>query len=709
MYLRSRMSGNRIDQAVDFFITNIIAKEVKNVASLKKSSLTKFSLGGILVTLGIVYGDIGTSPLYVMKSVIHGNGGLENISENFILGTLSLVFWTLTILTTIKYVFITLKADNKGEGGIFSLYTLVRNRSKWLVIPAMIGGSALLADGMLTPAVTVTSAVEGLKLLPVFKDFFGDSQRNIVILVIIIICFLFFIQHSGTEFIGKLFGPIMFLWFSSLAVFGIINLAGNLSLLRALSPYYAVNILFSNDNKLGFFILGGIFLCSTGAEALYSDLGHVGRKNIYLTWPFVKVCLILNYFGQGAWILSEKSNPSHTILENINPFFQMIPSGFLIYGITISTLAAIIASQALISGSFTIVSEAIKLNLFPRLHTLYPSSLKGQLYIPALNRILWIACIGIVLYFQSSDKMEAAYGLAITVTMLMTTILLFNYMLKKQVPLILALIILVFFMSFETSFFLANIIKFFHGGFVAVIIAISILFIMYIWDRSHIIKMRFREVVPIENYIKQLSQLRHDPDVPKYASNLVCLTNCPNTKEVERKIMYFLLDKRPKRADVYWFVNVYVTDEPYQADYVVEKYNTSFIVNIQINLGFRIEQNLNVFLRQISTEMVNNKEIDNQSNAYSIIPNRKLGDFRFVFIEEVLSNQSSLSGWDSFLLRTKSLIQKFTVSPSNWFGLDTSDVYIEKVPMILGHSNRTVLKRSSKSPGEKHKEDPAIF
>ncbi len=670
------------------------------MVSSKKSHITKLSLGGILVTLGVVYGDIGTSPLYVMKSVLQGNGGLENVSDNFILGTLSLVFWTLTILTTIKYVFITLRADNKGEGGIFSLFALVRNRSKWLVIPAMIGGSALLADGMLTPAVTVTSAVEGLKLLPVFNDIFGNNQRNIVILVIVIICILFFIQHSGTEFIGKLFGPIMFLWFSSLAVFGIINLAGNPFLLRALSPHYAVSILFSSDNKLGFFILGSIFLCSTGAEALYSDLGHVGRKNIYFTWPFVKLCLLLNYFGQGAWILSAKTS-QHT-LEDVNPFYQMIPSGFLIYGIVISTLAAIIASQALISGSFTLVSEAIKLNLFPRLHTLYPSSLKGQLYIPAINRILCVVCIGIVLYFQSSDKMEAAYGLAITVTMLMTTILLFNYMRKKNAPIVLAVIMLVFFMSFEASFFLANIIKFFHGGFVAVIIAISILFIMYIWDRSHIIKMRFREVVPIENYIAQLNQLRHDPDVPKYASNLVCLTNCPNTKEVERKIMYFLLDKRPKRADVYWFVNVYVTDEPYQADYVVEKYNTSFIVNIQINLGFRIEQNLNVFLRQISTEMVNNKEIDNQSNAYSIIPNRKLGDFRFVFIEEVLSNQSSLSGWDSFLLRTKFFIQKFTVSPSNWFGLDTSDVYIEKVPMILGHSNRTVLKRNSKPSCEKH-------
>ncbi len=681
---------------VEFKLSAILQRGKKVELSSNKSSTSKLALGGILVTLGVVYGDIGTSPLYVMKSVLYGNGGLENVTEDFILGTLSLVFWTLTILTTIKYVLITLKADNNGEGGIFSLFTLVRNRARWLVIPAMIGGSALLADGMLTPAVTVTSAVEGLKLLPVFHDIFGNNQNNIVILVITIICILFFIQRIGTEFIGKLFGPIMLLWFSSLALFGIINLAGNLSLLRALSPHYAVSILFSDDNKMGFFILGSIFLCSTGAEALYSDLGHVGRKNIYFTWPFVKVSLLINYFGQGAWILSEKSNQNHALLEEINPFYQMIPSGLLMYGIIISTLAAIIASQALISGSFTLVSEAIKLNLFPKLHTLYPSSLKGQLYIPAINRILCFVCIGIVLYFRSSEKMEAAYGFAITVTMLMTTILLFNYMLKKKTPLVLAVIMLVFFMSFEVSFFMSNVIKFFHGGFVAVIIAFSILFVMYIWDRSHIIKMRFREVVPIENYIKQLDKLRHDPEIPKYSSNLVCLTNCPNTKEIERKVMYFLLDKRPKKADVYWFVNVYVTDEPYQADYVVEKYKTSFIVNVQINLGFRVEQNLNIFLRQISTELVNNKEIEKQLNTYSILPNRKLGDFRFVFIEEVLSHESKLSAWDSLMLRTKFFIQKYTVSPSKWFGLDTSDVYIEKVPMILGQSNRTVLKRSTK-------------
>ena len=659
----------------------------------KKNNISKLTLAGILVTLGVVYGDIGTSPLYVMRSVIHNNGGLASVSEDFILGTLSLVFWTLTILTTIKYVLITLKADNKGEGGIFSLFTLVRKQAKWLIIPAMIGGSALLADGMLTPAVTVTSAIEGLELIPSFNNLFGNNQNNIVIIVICIITLLFFIQHFGTDFIGKLFGPIMLIWFCSLAFFGIINLSNDWSLLRAFSPHYAINVLFSEENKLGFFILGGIFLSSTGAEALYSDLGHVGKKNIYFTWPFVKICLLLNYFGQGAWILAAKNNPVLSNMKDLNPFFQMIPKSLLMFGIIISTLAAIIASQALISGSFTLVSEAIKLNLFPRLHTLYPSHSKGQLYIPSINRILWLVCIGIVLYFKSSESMEAAYGLAITVTMLMTSILLFNYLLKKKTPFIISLIIFIFFATFEFSFFIANVVKFTHGGFVAVLIAFIILSVMYIWIKSYYIKMSLLENVRISDYKDQLNNLRKDEASPKFATNLVYLTNSNSSKKIERKIMYSILDKRPKKADVYWFVHISVTDEPYQADYTVDTFGTSYIVRVQLNLGFRVEQNLNVFLRQISTELVQSGEIELQSRTYTTIKDRIVGDFRFILIQEQLSQKSKLNVWQSTILKLNLYIKKFTVSPSKWFGLDTSDVYIEKVPLFLGHSNPTILKR----------------
>ena len=665
-------------------------------STIKHNDVSKLSLGGILVALGVVYGDIGTSPLYVMKSIVQGNGGLEHISENFILGALSLIFWTITILTTIKYVFITLKADNKGEGGIFSLFILVRKRAKWLIIPAMIGGSALLADGMLTPAVTVTSSIEGLKLIPRFSHLFGNNQNIIITIVIIILCILFFVQHFGTDFIGKMFGPVMLIWFSMLAILGIMGISHDWTLLRALSPYYAIKILFSSENKLGFFILGSVFLSTTGAEALYSDLGHVGRKNIYASWPFVKTCLLLNYFGQGAWLLSAKKNPMYLNVEDLNPFFQMVPHSFLIISIIISTLAAIIASQALISGSFTLVSEAIKLNLFPRLHIVYPSKSKGQLYIPAINSLLWIVCVGLVLYFRSSEHMEAAYGLSITVTMLMTTILLFNYLLKKKISPIIAISMLVFFGILELSFFIANIVKFMHGGYVAVLIALSLLSLMYIWVQGHYIKIRLLKYVQIEDYKKQLDLLRQDNDRPKHATNLVYLTNSEYTKKIERNIMYSILDKRPKRADVYWFVNIVVTDNPYDAEYEVETFGTSYIVKVQLRLGFRVDQRLNVYLRQISTELVKSGEINIQSRNYTIMPDRKVGDFRFTLIVEQLSYETELNFWESFIYRTKLFIKKYTVSPAKWFGLETSDVDIEMVPLFLSNCTQEPLKRISK-------------
>ncbi|WP_300347503.1 KUP/HAK/KT family potassium transporter [Clostridium sp.] len=664
--------------------------------STNKNSIEKITLGGFLIALGVVYGDIGTSPLYVMKSIINGNGGLKSITPDFILGVLSLIFWTMTLLTTIKYVLITLKADNKGEGGIFSLYTLVRKRAKWLIIPAMIGGSALLADGMLTPAVTVTSSIEGLKVLPSFNSMFGNNQDIIITIVIVIISVLFFIQHFGTEIVGKIFGPVMFIWFAFLAIIGIVNLSGNLYLLKALSPHYAIKILFSSQNHLGFFILGGVFLSTTGAEALYSDLGHVGRKNIYLTWPLVKICLLLNYFGQAAWILSVTEDTSLHKVKSLNPFFQMMPHWLLLFGVIIATLAAIIASQALISGSYTLVSEAIKLNLFPRLQCLYPSNSKGQIYMPSINRILWIACIGIVLYFRSSDNMEAAYGLSITVTMLMTSILLFNYLLKMKTPKPLALLVLIFFGTLETSFLISSAVKFEKGGFVSVLIALVILSIMFIWIKGHYIKMGLLDYVPIENYKDQLKVLKDDTDRPKYSTNLVYLTCSENSKRIERKIMYSILDKRPKRADVYWFVNVVVTDEPYTAEYSVNTFGTDYMVKVQLKLGFRVNQKLNVFLRQIVGELMENGDIKIQNKKYSTIPNRHVGDFRFTLINECLSAESHIKTLDSIVIRAKLFIKKFTVSPAKWFGLESSEIEIENVPLIIGYTEHTQLTRVSK-------------
>lgn len=476
-----------------------------------------------------------------------------------------------------------------------------------------------------------------------------------------------------------------------------------MSLLRALSPNYAINILFSSENKLGFFILGSIFLSSTGAEALYSDLGHVGKYNIYYSWPFVKVCLLINYFGQGAWILAAKNDLRLLDLENINPFFQMIPHNFLIFSVILATTAAIIASQALISGSYTLVSEAIKLNLLPRLHTLYPSNSKGQLYIPTINKIMWLVCIGLVLYFRSSEHMEAAYGLSITVTMLMTTILLFNYLLKQKTPFIIAFSTFVFFTIFELSFFIANIVKFMHGGYIAVLMALSILSVMYIWIKGHYIKLHLLENVPIENYIRKLNKLRNDIDRPKYASNLVYLTSCEELGQVDKKIMYSILDKRPKRADVYWFVNIIVADEPYVAEYTVDTFGTTYIVKVQLNLGFRVHQKLNVFLRQISTELVESGEIKSQIRNYTTMTDRKVGDFRFILIQEHLSPHIELNFYDKFILKSKLFIKKYIISPDKWFGLETSDVYIEHVPLFSIDQKHTILTRTPKKDSVKLK------
>lgn len=647
------------------------------MSTKKHHDINKVSAGMLLVALGVIYGDIGTSPLYVMKAILEGNHGHYN--RDFILGAVSLVFWTLTLQTTFKYVIITLRADNHGEGGIFSLYTLVRKRAKWLIVPAMIGGAALLADGMITPAVTVTSAIEGLRNIPVFA---GLDQTVVIAIVIAIITALFMIQRFGTESVGKLFGPMMLVWFSMLAVFGVMYISQDMSVLSAMNPMYAFHVLTDTQHNIqGLFILGGVFLATTGAEALYSDLGHAGRKNIYITWVFVKIALLLNYFGQAAWLLQNESRLSGT--HGITPFFQMMPVWFLPIGVGVATFAAIIASQALISGSYTLISEAIKLNLFPRLQVLYPTNLKGQMYIPTINTVLMIGCAGLVLFFKESSKMEAAYGLSITVTMLMTTILLSAYLLMKKVPKILVFLTTALFVSIESIFFTANVAKFFHGGYVTVMIALVIMFLMYIWIHGYYIKMRLREYVHITDYKNQLDDLMHDTDRDKYATNLVYLTNCKYRGMVERKVMFSILDKRPKRADVYWFINVNVTDDPYTMEYKVDTVESNHIVQLRLNLGFRVNQKLNVYLRQIVDDLLASGEINIQARHYTTMPNRKVGDFRFILVDEVLSNENQLPGWENFVMRTKLFIKKYTVEPAKWFGIEASVVEVENVPLFL--------------------------
>ncbi|MGM9886487.1 MAG: KUP/HAK/KT family potassium transporter, partial [Lactococcus sp.] len=514
-------------------------------------SFNKATKAGFIIALGVVYGDIGTSPLYTMQSIVEGQGGLAHISEDFILGAVSLIIWTLTLITTVKYVLIALNADNHHEGGIFSLFTLVRKMAKWLIVPAMIGGATLLSDGALTPAVTVTSAIEGLKGVPSLAELYSN-QNIVVITTLIILAILFLIQRFGTGFVGKLFGPVMFIWFGFLGVTGLLNSFANLDIFKAINPYYAIHLLFSTENKAGLFVLGSIFLATTGAEALYSDLGHVGKGNIHVSWPFVKICIVLSYCGQGAWLIAHRGSD----LGGLNPFFAILPTNIMLYSVILATFASIIASQSLISGSFTLVSEAIRLKLLPMLKIYYPGQTLGQLYIPAVNLALWITTSCIVLYFKTSAHMEAAYGLAITVTMLMTSILLSYYLIQRGLPKWLAYGIMSFFILIEGMFFIASAVKFMHGGYVVVIIALLIMFVMFIWHHGNAIVFKYIKSLNLNDYKHQLKALRDDPTIDLYQTNVVYLTSRMDHEWIDRSVLYSILDKRPKRAKVYWFVNV---------------------------------------------------------------------------------------------------------------------------------------------------------
>jgi len=645
----------------------------------KSRTTQKVTAAGLLVAMGVVYGDIGTSPLYVMKAIVEGQGGLEAINETFIIGAVSLVLWTMTLLTTVKYVMIALNADNHGEGGIFSLFTLVRRRAKWLVIPAMIGGAALLADGALTPAVTVTTAIEGLRGVPAYVDVFGTGQDPIIVITLLIIAVLFMIQRFGTNMIGKLFGPIMLGWFTFIGVSGLVNLLQDVSILRAINPYYAIALLAGPANKMGILILGNIFLATTGAEALYSDLGHVGKGNIRMSWPYVKICLLLSYFGQAAWIM----NAGQQTGGDLNPFFAMLPASLTIFAVIFATVAAIIASQSLISGSFTLVSEAIRLKLLPRLKTTYPGSSMGQMYLPAVNLMLWAVTSVLVLFFRTSHNMEAAYGLAITITMLMTTVLLYAYMRQKRVLPIIALLVTLFFAMIEVIFFVASAAKLLHGGYVAVILALLILFVMVIWHRGERIVQEHAHPVDLAQYKDQLARLRQDQTYDKYQTNVVFLTSRMEGNELEKQVLYSILDKWPKRADVYWFVNVTTTDEPFTAEYTIDTMDTDYIVKVKLYLGFRMRQDVNRYLRTIVQQLMAEGRLAQQQQAYSITPGRMVGDFRFVIIEERLENATQLSRLDRFVIETKLAIKRYATAPAKWFGLEFSEVTVETVPLLF--------------------------
>ncbi len=646
--------------------------------------INKVTLAHLIIALGIIYGDIGTSPLYVLNAIVNG----RVISESLILGSLSCIIWTLTLQTTIKYVWLTLKADNKGEGGIFSLYTLVRRQKRWLVLPAMIGGAALLADGMITPPISVTSAIEGLRQMPGLKTI---PQSTIVYIVLAIMVALFFLQQFGTDSIGKLFGPLMFVWFTMIAFMGSIHLLDDLYIFKALNPYYAIELL--TVYPKGFWILGAVFLCTTGAEALYSDLGHCGRANIRISWIYVKTCLILNYLGQGAWLMA---NSKGTIFDTstASVFYSIMPQWFLVPGIIIATAAAIIASQALISGSFTLISESMRLNLWPKFRINYPTEEKGQLYIPAINFMLFVGCCGITLYFKNSAHMEAAYGLAITLCMLATSILFANYLITRRVKSILIYLYLLVYLTIELSFLFANLDKFKHGGYVTLLVGGALFSIMYVWFRSRKIKNRYVEFVRMENYIPQIQELSNDRTVPKFATHLVYMTSANNPKEIEHKIIYSILNKKPKRADIYWFVHIDTLDDPYTAEYSVDHIIPNDIIRVEFRLGFRIEPKINLMFRKVVEDLVNNKEVNITSRYESLEKNNVVGDFQIIVMEKYLSQDNELPFFERVVMKLYFWLKEVSLSEERGFGLDPSNVTIEKFPLIVSPLASFNLKRT---------------
>lgn len=636
------------------------------MAAHSKDKLKRLSFLGVIVSLGIVYGDIGTSPLYVFKAILSASA---YVNDALVLGALSCIIWTLTLQTTVKYVLITLRADNRGEGGIFSLFALLRRKQRWLYVFAIIGGSTLLADGIITPSITVVSAVEGLRMI--------KPDIPVIPIVLIIISALFFIQQFGSSFIGKSFGPIMLVWFGFLGVIGFVNLVDYPSVLKAFNPYYAYSLLANHPE--GFLLLGAVFLCTTGAEALYTDLGHCGIKNIRVSWVFVKVMLVLTYLGQGAWILTH----ADSITKDINPFYTVMPDWFLPIGIGLATMAAIIASQALISGSYTLISEAISLNFWPKIKIKYPSSAKGQVYIPAINWLLYISCCLVIIMFKSSSNMEAAYGLSITITMLMTTILMVSYLYLRKNPIFVVLLFAAAYLAIEGAFLVANVDKFIHGGWFTVMAASVLSFIMFMMYLGRRVRNRFITYDKIDKYIPVISDLSQDETIPKYASHLVYTTHADNRTDIEAKTIYSLINRQPKRADVYWFLHVDMMDDPYTLEYKVNELCPGRIFRIDFYLGFRMQPKINAYFNQVFEHLKKEGRIDPISQYPSLRKYNINADFRFVQLDRRVNRHIDLPFFEKVPLALYYYMRRIGISDMNAYELDSSLVTIEKIPLSI--------------------------
>lgn len=646
---------------------------------VKNGINSKVTAASLLVALGIIYGDIGTSPLYVLKAIV----GDRTINEALIFGGISCIFWTLVLQTTIKYIWLTLKADNDGEGGIFSLYALVRRYSKYLVIPTILGATTLLADGIITPPISVASAIEGLAMIN------GLENIPTVPIVVIILSLLFFFQRFGTQKVGSVFGPVMVVWFTMLFTIGFSQILHFPSVLKAINPYYAYQLLM--EYPQGFWLLGAVFLATTGAEALYSDLGHCGRRNIRITWAFVKVALLVNYLGQAAWIMHQ----GQTTLNGRNPFYEMMPQWFLLIGIVIATSATIIASQALISGSYTLINEAMNLNFWPRIAVRQPSNTKGQIYIPSVNNILWVGCIAMILYFQSSTHMEAAYGFSITIAMMMTTVLLSYFLLYKlKWNKLLVLGLLLLFATVETSFFIANVAKI-KERWMFLFFELFIFLTMYIWYYARKINNRFTKFVDLGKYAPQLTELSIDDNIPKFSTHLIYLTKADNRHEVEEKIINSIFSKKPKRADVYWFVHINRTEQPYTLSYDVSELVDDKVIKVNINVGFRIQPRTELYFKKIVQELVAKKELNLHIRADGSTKYNAEPDFKFIVIKKFLSVENEFALKEGLLLNAYFFLKRLGLSDEKAFGLDKSDVMVEQIPLVYQPVHNIELTRNN--------------
>lgn len=637
--------------------------------------ISRLSFAGMIVTLGIVFGDLGTSPLYVMKAILRGG---SEFNELLVYGGMSCIFWTLTIQTTTKYILITLRADNDGEGGVFSLFALIKKKSVWAAVLTIIGGAALLADGVITPSITVTSSIEGLKIL--------NPEIPVIPLVLIIFAGLFFIQQYGTNFVGKSFGPIMIIWFSMLGILGFSQIIHHPEVLKAVNPEYAYRLL--SEYPEGFLLLGAVFLCTTGAEALYADLGHCGRKNIRVSWIFVKTTLLLNYFGQSAWIINRGPEAALT-----NPFFSIMPDWFILTGIIIATSASIIASQAIISGSFTIIKEAMSLNFWPIIKVHHPTYIQGQVYLPAINWFLWLACSMVVIFFRESSNMEAAYGLSITLTELITTLLISYYFFQKGVNHRLIFFFISVYLTVETSFLISNLNKFNNGGWFTLLLASFYFMIMFGWYFGRKIKNRYITFSDLDKHLDMFRELRNDESVPRMATNLAFIIRANRKDQVESKVIYSIFHKQPKRADAYWFLHVNKVNEPNRLDYEVTEIIPGLLVRIDFNIGFKVEQRINSYFSEVMEDLSRSGEFKLTSSYETLRKYNFEGDFKFIVLDRIMSRDFAFSKWESFVLSLHEIVRKLSISDIRSLQLDSTNTIVENIPIIVDQPVDTRIKR----------------